>query len=96
MLLVLAIVTVVLVLLLRSLLAPLYLVATLLLSFLATLGATTFFTVTVLGDDGIGNRVTAYIFVFLVALGVDYNIFIMSRFKQELRTQPQRRRSPPH
>ncbi|MFE3311923.1 MMPL family transporter [Embleya sp. NPDC059213] len=86
--LVLAIVTAVLILLLRSLLAPLYLVATLLLSFLATLGATTFLTVTVLGDEGIGNRVTAYIFVFLVALGVDYNIFIMSRFKQELRTLP--------
>ncbi|MFF0477826.1 MMPL family transporter [Streptomyces sp. NPDC004284] len=85
-LLVLALVTAVLVLLLRSLLAPLYLVATLILSFLATLGATTFFTVTLLGDEGIGNRVTAYIFVFLVALGVDYNIFIMSRFKQELRT----------
>ncbi len=87
-LLVLAIVTAVLILLLRSLLAPLYLVATLILSFLATLGATTFFTLTVLGDDGIGNRVTAYIFVFLVALGVDYNIFIMSRFKQELRSLP--------
>ncbi|MFI9630723.1 MMPL family transporter [Streptomyces sp. NPDC052042] len=86
--LVLTIVTAVLVLLLRSLLAPLYLVATLILSFLATLGATTFFTLTVLGDEGIGNRVTAYIFVFLVALGVDYNIFIMSRFKQELRTLP--------
>lgn len=87
-LLVLAIVTAVLILLLRSLLAPLYLVATLVLSFLATLGATTFVTVTVLGDDGIGNRVTAYIFIFLVALGVDYNIFIMSRFRQELRTAP--------
>ncbi|UQU64638.1 MMPL family transporter [Couchioplanes caeruleus] len=87
-LLVLAIVAAVLVLLLRSLLAPLYLVATLVLSFLATLGVTTFFTLTVLGDEGIGNRVTAYIFVFLVALGVDYNIFIMSRFKQELRTLP--------
>ncbi|MFF7442936.1 MMPL family transporter [Streptomyces sp. NPDC008122] len=87
-LLVLAVVTAVLVLLLRSLLAPLYLVATLVLSFLATLGATAFFTLTVLGDEGIGNRVTAYVFVFLVALGVDYNIFIMSRFKQELRTLP--------
>ncbi|MGA5224045.1 MMPL family transporter [Streptomyces koyangensis] len=86
--LVLVIVTAVLVLLLRSLLAPLYLVGTLILSFLATLGATTFFTLTVLGDEGLGNRVTAYIFVFLVALGVDYNIFIMSRFKQELRTLP--------
>lgn len=86
--LVLIIVAGVLALLLRSLLAPLYLVATLILSFLATLGVTTFFTLTVLGDEGIGNRVTVYIFVFLVALGVDYSIFIMSRFKQELRTSP--------
>ncbi|MEO3788139.1 MMPL family transporter [Actinocorallia sp. B10E7] len=87
-LLVLAIVTAVLVLLLRSFLAPLYLVATLILSFLATLGATTFFALTVLGDEGIGNRVTVYIFIFLVALGVDYNIFIMSRFRQELGVAP--------
>ncbi|MEZ7004351.1 MMPL family transporter [Streptomyces sp. AD55] len=83
--LVLAVVTGVLALLLRSLLAPVYLVVTLVLSFVATMGATTFVTVTVLGDDGIGNRVTAYVFVFLVALGVDYNIFIMSRFKEEAR-----------
>jgi len=86
--LVLLIVAGILALLLRSLLAPVYLVGTLLLSFLATLGATTFFTLTVLGDEGIGNRVAVYIFVFLVALGVDYNIFIMSRFKQELRNSP--------
>ncbi len=83
--LVLLIVTAVLILLLRSLLAPLYLVATLVLSFLATMGATVFFTITVLGDEGIGNRVTAYVFIFLVALGVDYNIFIMSRFRREIR-----------
>lgn len=86
--LVLLIVAGVLGLLLRSLLAPIYLVGTLVLSFLATLGATTFFTLTVLGDVGIGNRVTVYIFVFLVALGVDYNIFIMSRYKQELMSSP--------
>lgn len=86
--LILLIVTTVLVLLLRSILAPLYLMATLILSFVATLGATTFFTLTVLGDDGIGNRVTVYIFIFLVALGVDYNIFIMSRFRLELRHLP--------
>ncbi|MFE1783660.1 MMPL family transporter [Streptomyces sp. NPDC059506] len=87
-LLVLAVVTAVLVVLLRSVLAPLYLAVTLVLSFLATMGATVLTTLTVLGDDGIGNRVTAYVFVFLVALGVDYNIFIMSRFKQEVRTAP--------
>lgn len=86
--LVLLIVTAVLILLLRSLLAPLYLMATLVLSTVATLGVTTFFTLTVLGDEGIGNRVTVYVFIFLTALGVDYNIFIMSRFKQELRNLP--------
>ncbi|GAA4260779.1 MMPL family transporter [Dactylosporangium darangshiense] len=85
--LVLAIVTVVLGLLLRSVLAPVYLAMTLVLSFVATLGATTLLTLTVLGDEGIGNRVAAYIFVFLVALGVDYNIFVMSRLKQELRVR---------
>lgn len=85
-LLILLVVTAVLILLLRSLLAPLYLVATLVLSFLATMGVTVFFTVTVLGDEGIGNRVTAYVFIFLVALGVDYNIFIMSRFRREVRS----------
>jgi uncharacterized membrane protein YdfJ with MMPL/SSD domain len=83
--LVLLVVAVVLGLLLRSVVAPVYLVLTLLLSFAATMGATVFFTVTLLGDDGIGNRVSAYVFVFLVALGVDYTIFIMSRFRQEAR-----------
>ena len=85
---VLLVVGAVLMLLLGSVLAPLYLVATLVLSFLATMGVTTFVTVTLLGDDGIGNRVTAYVFVFLVALGVDYTIFVMSRFRQETRFAP--------
>lgn len=82
--LVLLVLAVVLAALLRSLLAPVYLVGTLVLSFIATLGATTFFTLRILGDTGIGNRVTVYIFIFSLALGVDYTIFIMSRYKQEL------------
>ncbi|WP_084219369.1 MMPL family transporter [Spirillospora albida] len=69
--------------LLRSLLAPLYLLATLLLSFFATVGLTVVLALEIGGDLGIGNRVTAYVFIFLVALGVDYNIFIMSRYRQE-------------
>lgn len=88
--LVLVIVAAVLALLLRSVLAPLYLIGTLVLSFTATLGITTFITVTLLGDEGIGNRVTIYIFVFLVALGVDYTIFLMSRYRQELSAHPPR------
>jgi putative drug exporter of the RND superfamily len=75
----------VLALLLRSLVAPLYLVATTVASLFATVGLTVFVLLTVLGDEGMGNRVTAYIFVFLVALGVDYNIYLMSRVRQEIR-----------
>ena len=82
--LILGIVGLVLGLLLRSILAPIYLVATLALSFVATVGLTVFIAVTVQGDSGIGNRVTAYILVFLIALGVDYTIFLMSRVRQEL------------
>lgn len=88
--LVLVIVGAVLALLLRSVLAPVYLIGTLVLSFTATLGLTTFITVTMLGDEGIGNRVAIYIFVFAVALGVDYTIFLMSRYRQELSAYPPR------
>ena len=82
--LVLGIIGLVLGLLLRSILAPVCLVATLALSFVATVGLTTFIAVPLQGDSGIGNRVTAYILVFLTALGVDYTIFLMSRVRQEL------------
>ncbi|WP_433229095.1 MMPL family transporter [Actinomadura formosensis] len=74
--------------LLRSVLAPLYLLATLMLSFFATLGLTVAITLGLGGDLGIGNRVTAYVFIFLVSLGVDYNIFIMSRYRQETAHKP--------
>lgn len=81
---ILLIVGLVLGLLLRSVLAPVYLIATLVLSFAATMGMLMLISVHLGSDIGIGNRVTAYVFVFLVALGVDYNIFIMSRLRQEL------------
>ncbi|WP_110208356.1 MMPL family transporter [Nocardioides daejeonensis] len=69
---------------LRSVLAPVYLVATLLLSYLAAMGATALLAMG-LGDDlGFGNRVAIYVLIFLVALGVDYTIFMMTRFRQEL------------
>lgn len=83
------IVAVVLALLLRSLLAPVYLVATLMLSYAATMGVTVWFT-SLQGDAGIGNRVAVYVLVFLVALGVDYNIFIMARLRQEMQHHPVR------
>lgn len=69
---------------LRSLLAPVYLAATLMASYAATMGLTAFLTITLGGDQGIGNRVAVYVLVFLVALGVDYTIFMMTRYREEL------------
>ncbi|MDP8955902.1 MAG: MMPL family transporter [Actinomycetota bacterium] len=71
------------VLLLRSLAAPVYLVLTVLLSFLCTLGLTVLVFQGLLGEEGIVFWVIPLLFVMLVALGADYNIFLMSRIREE-------------
>ena len=75
---------VVLMLLLRALLAPLVLLATTALSLLAALGATVLTWVTFGGHVGTNNRVLLYSLIFLVALGVDYNILLASRIREEM------------
>jgi RND superfamily putative drug exporter len=70
-------------LLLRSLIAPMYLLGTIVLSYVATLGLTTWFFLNVFGYDGVGSAVPLYLFVFLAALGVDYNIYLMARIREE-------------
>ncbi|CAB48916.1 MULTISPECIES: MMPL family transporter [Streptomyces] len=80
---VLAIILVILILLLRSLLMPVLLVATVALNFLATLGVSALVFTHVFGFSGTDASVPLYGFVFLVALGVDYNIFLMSRVREE-------------
>ncbi|MCK2219355.1 MMPL family transporter [Actinomadura sp. ATCC 31491] len=80
---VLAIILLILVVLLRSLAMPVLLVATVALNFLATLGVSTLVFEHVLGFTGSDASVPLYGFVFLVALGVDYNIFLMSRVREE-------------
>lgn len=74
---------IVLALVLRSLIAPFYLIATTLLSFATTMGITYFVFEVILGYDGIHWAVPFFSFCVLVALGVDYNIFLMSRIKEE-------------
>ncbi|MFD7730435.1 MMPL family transporter [Kitasatospora phosalacinea] len=74
---------VVLVLLLRSVLAPVLLVATVALSYLATLGVSALVFPHVFGFSATDPSVPLYGFVFLVALGVDYNIFLMTRVREE-------------
>ncbi|NEB35760.1 MMPL family transporter [Streptomyces sp. SID14515] len=80
---VLAIILVILVFLLRSLVMPVLLVATVALNFLATLGISSLVFTHVFGFSGTDSSVPLYGFVFLVALGVDYNIFLMSRVREE-------------
>lgn len=80
---VLLIILLILVLLLRSLLVPVLLVATVGLNLLATLGVSALVFEHLLGFSGTDASVPLYGFVFLVALGVDYNIFLMSRVREE-------------
>jgi putative drug exporter of the RND superfamily len=67
---------------LRALLAPLYLMVTVVASFAATLGLVTF-AFAALGGEGIAFNLVLLAFIFLVALGVDYNIFLMTRAREE-------------
>ncbi len=73
----------VLMLLLRCVVAPLYLVGTVLLSYLCTLGLTSTFFEQVLGQSGVNDFLPLMVFVLLVAIGSDYNIFLMSRVREE-------------
>jgi RND superfamily putative drug exporter len=80
---VLAVITVVLALLLRSLVAPLLLVATVVLSVAATVGVAALLFDSVFGFPGSDPGILLIAFVFLVALGIDYNIFLMTRAREE-------------
>jgi RND superfamily putative drug exporter len=81
--LVLVVVTIILGLLLRAVVAPLLLVATVVLSFGAALGVSTLVFDHVFGFAGADPSFPLWTFVFLVALGTDYNIFLMTRVREE-------------
>ena len=81
--LVLLVVFIVLVILLRSVLAPVLLVAANVLSFAATLGAAALVFEFLFGFDRVEPAVPLYGFVFLIALGIDYSIFLMTRVREE-------------
>lgn len=81
---VLALVAIILALLLRSLIAPLYLIAAVTLNYLAALGVSAFLFTRIQGDEGMSYAIPVYTFIFLVALGADYTIFLMSRVREEV------------
>ncbi|MDQ0376842.1 MMPL family transporter [Amycolatopsis thermophila] len=80
---VLVVIFAVLALLLRALLAPLLLIATVVLSFAATMGVSALVFNHLLDFPGADPAVPLFGFVFLVALGIDYNIFLMTRVREE-------------
>ena len=80
---VLGVIFIVLMLLLRSVLAPVILIVTVLLSYFATLGLCALLFDHVFGFPGADTSFPLFAFVFLVALGVDYNIFLMTRVREE-------------
>ncbi|MFF2043550.1 MMPL family transporter [Kitasatospora sp. NPDC058170] len=81
--LVLGVVLVILALLLRAVTAPLVLIATVVLSYAAALGISVFFFEHVFHFEGEDSAFPLFVFVFLVALGIDYNIFLMTRVREE-------------
>src|SRR5690625_906254 len=67
---------------------PIYMMGTILLSFLAALGLGMFLSHLLFDTAAISNRVPVYSFIFLVALGIDYNIFLVSRYMEERKKHP--------
>ena len=76
--------------LLRSIVAPLYLVATVLLSYFAALGIAVLIFQDGVGDAGLNFVLPFLLFIFLMALGEDYNILIMTRIREEAHQRPLR------
>jgi RND superfamily putative drug exporter len=81
--LILILVFIVLVVLLRALLAPILLLTSVVLSFFSAIGASWLLFENVFGMSGLDFSVFLYSFLFLVALGVDYSIFLVSRAREE-------------
>jgi RND superfamily putative drug exporter len=71
--------------LLQAIVAPIVLIGSVVLSFFGTLGLSMLFFRHVAGQDGVDNSLPVFAFIFLVALGIDYTIFLMSRVREEAR-----------
>ncbi len=74
----------------RSLIAPLYLIASVALSFFAALGLSVLLFIKIGGDSGLTFILPFLMFIFLLALGEDYNILVMSRIREEAHNFPLR------
>ncbi|CAM3303777.1 MMPL family transporter [Paenibacillus lupini] len=75
-------IAIILIILFRSIVMPLYMIASLLVTFYTSMAITEVIFVRILGHSGISWAVPFFGFVMLVALGIDYSIFLMDRFKE--------------
>jgi putative drug exporter of the RND superfamily len=75
---------------LRSLVAPVYLIASVGLSYLAALGLSVLLFIKLAGDQGLVFFLPFLMFIFLLALGEDYNILVMTRIREEAHKLPLR------
>jgi RND superfamily putative drug exporter len=78
----------VIIILLRSVIAPLYMVATVLFNYGATLGLTSWILQVIFKFDNLMSMLPIFVFVLLAAVGADYNIFLVSRIREEAETKP--------
>jgi putative drug exporter of the RND superfamily len=83
-----AVIGILLALVMRSLVAPLYLIVSVGISYLAALGLSVLLFVEIAGDGGLVFFLPFLMFVFLLALGEDYNILVMSRIREEAQHRP--------
>jgi RND superfamily putative drug exporter len=81
-------IAILLALVLRSAIAPLYLIASVVLSYLAALGLSSIVFIKLLGDGGLTFLLPFLMFIFLLALGEDYNILVMTRIREEAHEHP--------
>lgn len=79
----LAVVFLILIVLLRALVAPVLLMVTVVLSYFAVIGLSFLVFDNIFGFAGVDTSFPLWVFIFLVALGVDYNIFLMARVREE-------------
>jgi putative drug exporter of the RND superfamily len=84
------VIAVLLALVMRSLVAPLYLIASVVLSYFAALGLTVLLFMRTFGQNGLTFILPFLLFVFLLALGEDYNILVMTRIREEAERMPLR------
>jgi RND superfamily putative drug exporter len=75
---------------LRSMVAPLYLIVSVALSYVAALGVSTLVFIDIAGDSGLTFILPFLMFIFLLALGEDYNILVMTRIREEAKSFPLR------